>query len=147
MGKAAQGLGQVIRGVLLWGPSRPLSGARGVQVVLRSLHIMAMSLVLGAIYQGGDLERLRLPILVTLATGLLLLVVDLARGCLVITQGSGFLVLLKLILLGVGNLIPAQRLPWYLAATFVAAIGSHMSGDWRHFSLITWRVEKQASKT
>ncbi|NTV75289.1 MAG: hypothetical protein HGA66_13925 [Holophaga sp.] len=48
--------------------------------------------------------------------------------------------LLKLALLGLGNLVPQQRLGWYLAATAVASIGSHMPGNWRHFSLIHGKV-------
>lgn len=120
-------------------PSR-IPGARAVQVVLRSVHIAAMALVLGGIAQGGDFEMLRAPILWTVLSGVLLLVVDLARRCLVLSQGSGAALFLKLGLLGLGNLLPAARLEWYLAATLVASIGSHMSGDWRHFSLLKGRV-------
>jgi len=49
-------------------------------------------------------------------------------------------VLLKLGLLGMGALQPADRLPWYLAATLVASVGSHMPGSWRHFSFLSWKV-------
>jgi hypothetical protein len=59
-----------------------------------------------------------------------------------LTQGSGVAVLLKLGLLGMGVLQPASRLPWYLAATVVASVGSHMPGTWRHFSFITWKVAR-----
>ncbi len=118
----------------------PIFGARGLQVLLRSVHIAAMALVLGGIAQGGDFETLRTPILWTVLSGVLLLAVDLARRCLVLSQGSGALLFLKLGFLGLGNLFPAVRLEWYLAATLVASIGSHMSGDWRHFSLLKGRV-------
>ena len=113
-------------------PSIP--GARALQVLLRSLHIVAMALVLGGIARGADFEALRWPILWTILSGVLLLVVDLVRRCLRLSQGSGAMLLLKLGCLGLGNLFPASRLEWYLVATFLASIGSHMSGDWRHFS-------------
>ena len=121
-------------------------GARAVQVVLRSIHIVAMALVLGGLARGGTYELLRTSILVTVSSGILLMAVELARGCMVLTQGSGVFALLKLALLGLGHLFPVLHLPFYLAATFVASIGSHMAGDWRHFSLLTWKVAEKKGK-
>jgi len=114
--------------------------ARGIQVVLRSIHIASMALVLGGLAHGGTYETLRISIYVTILSGIFLFLVDLSRGCLVITQGSGMAAFLKLLLLGLGNMFPESRLHYYLAATFVASVGSHMSGNWRHFSFLTWKV-------
>ncbi len=114
--------------------------ARPAQLVLRSLHIAAMAMVVGAIPFGAPFEALRLPILLTLASGALLFAIDLARDLAILSQGSGVAVLLKLGLLGMGALQPADRLPWYLAATLVASVGSHMPGSWRHFSFLHWKV-------
>lgn len=127
--------------------TRPrIPGARALQVLLRSLHIVAMALVLGGIARGASFEALQAPILWTLISGVLLMVLDLARRCLSLRQGSGMALLLKLALLGLGNLFPTARLEWYLAATFLASIGSHMSGDWRHFDFLKWRVIKSGEK-
>jgi len=117
-----------------------VSGSRLAQVGLRSIHIAAMGLVLGGIHLGGGFERLRSAILVTVLSGLVLAAVDLAKGPGFLLQGSGAALLLKLALLGLGNLFPAARLQWYLAATLVASVGSHMPGAWRHFSFREWRV-------
>jgi len=119
-----------------------LPWTRPAQVGLRTLHIMAMGLVLGGVALGAGHDRLRTAILATLLSGALLFALDLAKGSTVIYHGSGVAVLLKLALLGLGNLVPQSRLEWYLAATAVASIGSHMPGSWRHFSLIHWRVIK-----
>ena len=108
-------------------------------MAFRSVHIAAMGLVLGGVYLGGDFRRLRGAILATLASGVLLAGLDLAKGAAVLRQGSGAMVLLKLALLGLGNLFPAARLEWYLAATLAASIGSHMPGAWRHFQLLKGR--------
>ncbi len=125
----------------LFPPSpRHFPWARPVQLVLRSLHIAAMALVVGGIPFGADFQALRGPILLTLVSGALLFAVDLARDLAILTQGSGVAVLLKLALLGLGFLQPAARLPWYLAATLVASVGSHMPGSWRHFSFLHGRV-------
>ena len=114
--------------------------ARPAQLVLRSLHIVAMALVLGALPFGAGFHALRLPILLTLASGILLFAIDLARDAALLTQGTGVAVLVKLALLGMGGLQPEARLPWYLAATLVASVGSHMPGSWRHFSFLRWKV-------
>ena len=114
--------------------------ARPVQLALRSVHIAAMALVVGGIPFGADVQALWVPILITLLSGFLLFAVDLARDLAILTQGSGVAVLLKLGLLGLGLLQPAARLPWYLAATLVASVGSHMPGAWRHFSFLTGQV-------
>ena len=116
------------------------SWTRLVQVALRSVHIACMGLVLGGIALGGGFERLRGAILLTVASGLLLAVIDLAKGPGFLLQGSGATLLLKLALLGLGNLFAGARLEWYLAATVVASIGSHMPASWRHFSLLTGRA-------
>ncbi len=114
--------------------------ARPVQLFLRSLHLAAMALVLGAIPFGADFAALRGPILATILSGLLLFAIDLARDAAILVQGSGVAVLLKLALLGIGVLQPSHRLAWYLAATLVASVGAHMSGNWRHFSFTAWKV-------
>jgi hypothetical protein len=109
-------------------------------VGLRSVHIAAMGLVLGGIHMGGGFGQLRGPILAAIASGLLLALLDLAKGPGFLLQGSGAALLLKLALLGLGNVWSGARLEWYLAATLVASIGAHMPGSWRHFSFRTGRV-------
>ena len=111
-----------------------LPWARPVQVGLRTVHVMAMGLVLGGVALGAGYGRLKTAILVTVFSGLALLVLDLAKGSSALGQGSGMAVLLKLLLLGLGNLLPRHRLGFYLAATAVASIGAHMPRKLRHFS-------------
>ena len=113
---------------------------RLAQVALRSLHIAAMGLVLGGIAMGGDFQRLHRAILATILSGALLAGIDLFKGPGFLLQGSGAALLLKLACLGLGNLFPGARLPWYLAATLLASVGSHMPGAWRHFSFREWRI-------
>jgi hypothetical protein len=117
-----------------------LPWARPAQVLLRTAHIMAMALLLGGLALGAGYERLKASIAATILSGLLLLLLDLAKGSTALTQGSGAAVLLKLMLLGLGCLFPRARFEWYLAATAVASIGAHMPGRWRHFSWVSWKV-------
>ena len=123
------------------GGSKP-SATRLAQLALRSLHIAAMGLVLGGIALGGDFHRLRGAILGTVLSGALLAAIDQFKGPEFLLQGSGAALLLKLALLGLGNLFPGARLGWYLAATVTASLGSHMPGAWRHFSFKDGRVRE-----
>jgi hypothetical protein len=101
-----------------------------------------MAMILGGLPFGADHRTLRGSILVTVVSGTLLFAIDLARDAAFLAQGSGVALLLKLGLLGLGLLQPAARLPWYLAATLVASVGSHMPGAWRHFSFLSWKVAR-----
>ena len=131
---------RTIRALLCPEVPRHFPWARPLQLILRSVHIAAMALVVGGLPFGAGYQQLRWPILATLLSGILLFAIDLARDLGMLLQGSGVAVLLKLGLLGMGILQPAARLPWYLAATLVASVGSHMPGAWRHFSFVTWKV-------
>lgn len=117
----------------------PPSRTRLLQVGLRTVHLLAMALVLGALPFGAGFAQLRVPILLTVASGLGMFALDLAKDPRILAQGSGAAVLLKLALLGCGQLLPDQRLAWYLAATAVASVGSHMPASWRHFELLPGR--------
>jgi hypothetical protein len=119
---------------------RSFRGARAWQVGARTVHIAAMGLVLGGVAFAAPERALVLPVALTIASGLLLLGIDLWKSGAYLYQGNGVAVLLKLALLGLGQLFPAARLEWYLAATAVASIGSHMPKTWRHWSFLDRRV-------
>jgi hypothetical protein len=114
-----------------------------LQVSLRTIHILAMGMVLGGIAQGGTHDTLLAWITATILSGALLLGVDLYKSCAFLVQGAGAAVLLKLALLGLGNLFPGARLEWYLAGTAVASIGSHMSSTWRHYSFFETGTDRR----
>jgi hypothetical protein len=113
---------------------------RAVEVGLRAVHLGSMALVLGGIPFGGTRETLLVPIVLTVTSGLLLLATSIAWGCLTLGQGAGWALLLKMVLLGLGNVFEAARLPLYLAATMVSGVGSHMPAAWRHATLAQLRT-------
>jgi hypothetical protein len=94
-----------------------------------------MGMVLGGIAQGGTHDTLWRWIWTTVLSGTLLLAIDLYKSCSFLVQGAGVAVMLKLALLGLGNLFPGARLEWYLVGSAIASIGSHMSSTWRHYSI------------
>lgn len=125
-------------------PSEPrrVPWGRSIQVGLRTVHIVAMGMVLGGIGRGGDHDSLLAWIWATVLSGTVLLGIDLYKSCAFLVQGSGVAVLLKLALLGMGNIFPETRLAWYVAGTAIASIGSHMSSGWRHFSFLKTGISR-----
>lgn len=121
-------------------PPRSLSWARPVQLLLRTIHIASMALVLGGVAFRAPEATFRVPIVLTIASGILLLAVDVARSGVYLYLAAGLAVHLKLVLLLLGNLFPEARLGLYLAATVVASVGSHMSGPFRHYSFFHGRA-------
>jgi hypothetical protein len=119
---------------------RSFHGERAVQIAARTVHIAAMGLLLGGVAYAVPQQELALPIGLTIASGLVLLGVDLWKGGAYLAQGNGVAVLVKLGLLGLGQFMPGARLEWYLAATVVASVGSHMPRSWRHWSFVHRRV-------
>lgn len=121
-------------------PPRRLRWGRAAKVLLRTVHVVAMALVLGGLAYGAPEPALAVPVVLTVASGVLLLLVDLAESCVFLYQGAGVATLVKLALVLLGAVYPAGRLPLYLAATVVASVGSHMSGRLRHYSFVHGRV-------
>lgn len=124
-------------------PPRSLRCARPVQVALRTVHVAAMALVLGGLAFGVPDARLHAAGIVTVASGVGLLAVELARTGVFLYTGAGAASILKLALLGLGFAFPVARFELYLAATLLASVGSHMSGRWRHWSLLDGRTLTQ----
>jgi hypothetical protein len=124
-------------------PARPRTfrGLRATQIAARTVHIASMGLVLGGVAFHVPASATATPIAIAIASGTLLMAIDLWKSGAYFTQGNGVAVLLKLVLLGVGQwIIPGARLGCFLVATAVASVGSHMPKTWRHWSLIERRV-------
>jgi hypothetical protein len=99
-----------------------------------------MALVLGGVAWRIPALDMIAPITLTVLSGVALLAIDLGKSFVFLYQGSGVAAVLKLALLGIGELFPAARLEWYLAATVIASIGSHMPRAWRHYSFLHRKV-------
>ncbi len=119
---------------------RALPASRAWRIAARTVHIVAMSLVLGGVAWRIPAKDMLAPIAITVLSGIALLGLEVAGSVRFLYQGSGALTFLKIALLGVGELVPSMRLEWYVAATAAASIGSHMPGALRHYSLVHRRV-------
>ena len=102
-----------------------------------------MAVVLGGLAFDVPGPRIHLAGLLTVASGVLLLAVELARSGVYLYTGAGVVSLLKLALIGLGQLFPVARFELYLAATLIASVGAHMSAPWRHYSVLHRKVLRQ----
>ncbi len=109
-------------------------------MALRTLHIVAMAVVLGGLAFRVPDAGYRVPFLLAAASGVLLLAIELGRSGVFLYQGAGVATLVKLALLGLGHHLPNHRYALFLAATVVASVGSHMSSAWRHWSILDRKV-------
>ncbi|MCL1894722.1 MAG: hypothetical protein FWG02_10925 [Holophagaceae bacterium] len=126
------------------GIQKPFGFIRCISVLLRSVHIVAMAIVLGGVFLNADHQTLSTAIWATVLSGILMFISDIIKSPRVLLQGSGIMVLLKLILLAVGFFaLPQQRFYWYLGATFLASIGSHMPGTLRHCVILKGGVGRK----
>jgi hypothetical protein len=128
-----------LRALLFPQPPRKFRGVRAWQIGARTVHIAAMALVVGGVAGGLPGRELAAPIALTVASGLMLLGIDLWGTCATLVEGRGIALLAKLALLGAGLLVAPVRLEAHLAAIAVASIGSHMPRTWRHWSFVPRR--------
>lgn len=109
-------------------PERPrnLPGLSRLELPLRVVHIAAMAVVLGATPYVQDRRTLRFAILPMVFSGLGMLGIELARTGAFLFQLRGALTLLKFALITLGAVFPENRFGWYLAASILAVLGTHL---------------------
>lgn len=111
---------------------KPAVWRRWAGIVLRSLHLVAVSLLALAVHGLGVPGPLSAASWV-LVSGALLLTLELADGRLRLSELAGMLVLLKLALVGLMVWRGEWLVPLFWALLFISAIGSHAPRRWRHW--------------
>lgn len=123
-------------------PPRRLPHARAWNVASRTVHLVAISVLVGGhvfAISAGELE----PWLwVAMASGGALIAIEVYPSFDWLAQGSGLFVLAKLALLALVPFTWAWRVPILFAVVVLAGVGSHMPGRYRHYSLIYRRNMK-----
>jgi hypothetical protein len=113
---------------------------RGISIALRTLHILASSLLLGGHVFEAEPERLFPALILTVAAGVGLILLELYRSCDWAYQGMGALVILKTVLTAAAGLWWQQRVSLLVAVVILGSVGSHMPARYRHYSLLHRRV-------
>lgn len=109
---------------------------RWVRTIVRSLHIPAIGLVLGA-WWLGDMRAAQGTVMVAAAlTGLGLGVLFFWQSRLWLLEVRGAVVIAKVAALSALPYLGHTAGLWLLlAVAFIASVASHMPGNWRHMRL------------
>ena len=118
----------------------PLPAARLCKVVLRTVHLMSTSVLVGGYAFGAPAARLLPWLYAAVATGVAMIFYEAYPTLGFVFEGWGLMLLAKLGLLCAMGLVGRTRLPILLAVVALAAIGSHMPRRWRHYSLLHRKV-------
>jgi hypothetical protein len=113
---------------------------RGVNIALRTAHLMTSGILLGGHVFDVQPSRLIGYLLLTIASGSGLILLELYRSCRWIYLGKGLLVLVKLALLVAAAFWWEHRVPLLLLVVVVATVGSHMPARFRYYSVLHGRI-------
>ena len=131
-----------LRSLLLPEPRRRLPHGRAWNVGARTVHLAATGTLLGGHVFGAPADALLPWLWVGIASGVVMLGVELYTSFDWLTQVGGLAVLLKLALLCTIPFAWSARVPILFAAVAIAGVGSHMPGKFRHYSLVYRRMIK-----
>jgi hypothetical protein len=124
-----------LRAVLLPEPRRRLPHARAWNVGARTVHLGATGVLLGGHFFGIEAETLLPWLAAAIASGAVMLAVEIYSSFDWLAELGGLAVVLKVALLCVIPFAWSARVPILFAVVLVAGIGSHMPGKYRHYSL------------
>jgi hypothetical protein len=128
--------------VLLPEPPRSLAHARALNVTSRTIHLAAISVLVGGHVFAAPVARLEPWLWVAIASGAALIAIEVYPTFDWLAQGSGLFVLAKLALLAIVPFAWSWRVPILFGVVALAGVGSHMPGRYRHYSLIYRRNMK-----
>lgn len=127
-------------------PARSVPLERGWNIVLRTVHLIGISVVLGGYYWGVDSLRLRPALALAVLSGLGLAGLEIYKTLHWIFLGKGLFVLAKLGLLSALPFAGGAAVSLLLAAVVLASVGAHMPARYRHYSVRLGRPLRSAPK-
>jgi hypothetical protein len=131
-----------LRSLLLPAVRRRLPYARAWNVGSRTVHLAATGTLLGGHVFGVQADALLPWLWVAIASGAVMLAVELYTSFDWLTQVGGLVVVLKVILLCAIPFAWTARVPLLFAVVAIAGVGSHMPGKYRHYSVLYGRSIK-----
>ncbi len=119
---------------------RRLPHERAWNVAFRTLHLMAFGALLGGHVWAVSPERLVPALWLTVATGALLMGLELWKSVQWLFLGKGLAVLAKLGLLLCVPLFWEARVPLLLVVVALSSVAAHMPARYRNYSVLQRRV-------
>ncbi len=119
---------------------RRLPGVRLLRTTLRSAHLVAFGCLYGGHVYGIAADGLRPALVATVASGTLLMSLEIYRTPLWLVQVRGVATLVKIGLLAAVGLWWDLRVALLTLAIVIGGVASHMPGRYRYYSVVHRRV-------
>ena len=113
---------------------------RGINIALRTAHLMTAGVLLGGHTFDIPAHRLTLLLYLTIASGAGLILLELYSSCRWIYLGKGVMVSLKIALVIAASVWWEQRVMLLLLVVLIGSVGSHMPARFRYYSLVHGRT-------
>jgi hypothetical protein len=123
-------------------PPRRIPADRWIGVALRTAHLLAVGTLLGGHVFDVDKPRLVPFLLAAVATGVAMMVLEIAATAEWLCMVKGALAVLKVTLLAAVPVFWEQRVALLIAVTVLAGVSSHMPARYRHYSLVARRTTR-----
>lgn len=127
-------------GLQRWTQPRPLPGVRPLRTTLRTAHLIAFGTLYGGHVYGVTADRLLPALLATVATGGLLMALEVYRLPLWLVQLRGVATLAKILLVAAVAVWWDLRIVFLTTAIIIGGVSSHMPGRYRYYSIVHRRV-------
>jgi len=127
-------------GLQRWAQPRPLPGVRPPRTTLRTAHLIAFGTLYGGHVYGVAPDRLLPALLATVATGGLLMALEVYRLPLWLVQLRGVATLVKILLVAAVAVWWDLRIVFLTTAIIIGGVSSHMPGRYRYYSIVHRRV-------
>lgn len=111
---------------------RSFSLRRTIQLLFRTLHMLCAGVLIGAYLFSQPEEMLSTWALATVASGLLLLSIDLHASVIYLFEGRGLAVLIKIFLTSLILAVPQHTLLLLLTIFTIGSFSSHAPRRYRH---------------
>ncbi len=117
-------------------PSYTIPYRRWFSIGLRTVHLIAISILLGGHAFNAPAAQLRPLLYLAIVTGCLMAALESDPNLHFLVEGGGVLLLLKLALLCAVPFAWSYRVAILLVVVVIGSVGSHMSARFRHYSLL-----------
>jgi hypothetical protein len=115
--------------------NRTFPGKRQLKITLRSFHLLFCCGYAGGVFLDVRVDELRLFYQLTTSTGLCLMLIDIWSNGIWIIQNRGWLMLIKLLLIGSMHWVPHWQTVVLGVVILLSGYVSHATGDFRYYSI------------
>jgi hypothetical protein len=119
---------------------RHVPGDRGINIALRTAHLMTSGILVGGHAFDVPAHQLILFLYLTIVSGASLILLELYSSCRWIYLGKGVMVGLKIALVIAAGVWWEHRVLFLLLVVLVGSVGSHMPARFRYYSLVHRRA-------